>query len=286
MLSPLRNRFGIPGVISVVALVFAMLGGAYAANNSSDGGATASAKAKRGPKGPKGATGPAGPAGPAGPQGPAGANGKDGANGTNGSPGAPGAAGKSVVSSSFEGTDEPGGAECEEAGGVQFQVEGSSTKQFACNGANGEDGSPWTAGGTLPVGATETGTWDLSGPSTCITVDSEQKCTAYNFTGPSASISFTVPLESPIEGSKAIFIPAGGPNPDPTNCSGSVEAPKAASGYLCVYAHSQGTGVPTPLIVSPGAQPGTGRSGAVFLFIGMDTSTNPPNAFGSWAVTG
>ena len=38
MLSPLRNRFGIPGVISVIALVFAMFGGAYAATNSNDGG--------------------------------------------------------------------------------------------------------------------------------------------------------------------------------------------------------------------------------------------------------
>jgi hypothetical protein len=37
MLSPLRNRFGIPGVISVIAFVFAMLGGAYAANNISAG---------------------------------------------------------------------------------------------------------------------------------------------------------------------------------------------------------------------------------------------------------
>jgi hypothetical protein len=51
MFSTLRNRFGIPGVISVIALVFAMLGGAYAANNSSGGGkATASAKVKKGPR--------------------------------------------------------------------------------------------------------------------------------------------------------------------------------------------------------------------------------------------
>ena len=48
MFSTLRNRFGIPGVISVIALVFAMFGGAYAASNSSGGGkATASAKAKK-----------------------------------------------------------------------------------------------------------------------------------------------------------------------------------------------------------------------------------------------
>src|SRR5260221_553574 len=68
MFSPLSNRFGIPGVISVIALVFAMLGGAYAASSNSGGGkASASAKAKKGPRGPKGATGPAGPAGPPGP---------------------------------------------------------------------------------------------------------------------------------------------------------------------------------------------------------------------------
>ena len=32
MFSTLRTRFGIPGVISVIALVFAMFGGAYAAS--------------------------------------------------------------------------------------------------------------------------------------------------------------------------------------------------------------------------------------------------------------
>ncbi len=84
MFSPMRNRFGIPGAISVIALVFAMMGGAYAANNNGSGKATASAKAKKGPRGPKGATGPAGPQGPAGS---AGANGKDGAQGAKGDTG-------------------------------------------------------------------------------------------------------------------------------------------------------------------------------------------------------
>jgi hypothetical protein len=91
MFSTLRTRFGIPGVISVIALVFAMFGGAYAASNSSNAGkATASAKAKKGPRGPKGATGPAGPAGAQGPAGPAGAKGDAGANGSNGAAGATG----------------------------------------------------------------------------------------------------------------------------------------------------------------------------------------------------
>jgi hypothetical protein len=91
MFSTLRTRFGIPGVISVMALVFAMFGGAYAASNSSGGGkATASAKAKKGPRGPKGATGLAGPSGPQGPAGATGAAGPKGDPGPKGDKGDPG----------------------------------------------------------------------------------------------------------------------------------------------------------------------------------------------------
>lgn len=87
MFSMFRNRFGIPGVIAVVALVFAMFGGAYAANHPEGGKATASAKAKKGPRGPRGKTGPTGP------QGLPGANGKDGAAGAAGPTGPAGATG-------------------------------------------------------------------------------------------------------------------------------------------------------------------------------------------------
>jgi hypothetical protein len=129
MLSPLRNRFGIPGAISVIALVFAMLGGAYAASNNSGGKATASAKAKRGPRGPKGATGPAGPQGPAGA---AGAKGDAGANG------AAGAAGE-------KGPTGPTGAK-------------GATGATGPTGATGATGfSGFTD--TLPSGKTETGFW-------------------------------------------------------------------------------------------------------------------------------
>jgi hypothetical protein len=155
MFSPLRNRFGIPGVISVMALVFAMLGGAYAANNSGEGkGAAASAKAKKGPRGPKGATGPAGPAGPQGPKGDAGAA---------GAAGAPGKDGESVKLSSAS------GAECAE-GGTKLTVGAASTK--VCNGEEGAPGAPGAAGaqgpkgdpwvvGTAPQGAVLKGTWSI-----------------------------------------------------------------------------------------------------------------------------
>jgi hypothetical protein len=227
MFSTLRTRFGIPGVISVIALVFAMFGGAYAASNSSGGGkATASVKAKKGPKGPKGATGPAGPAGaqgPAGPAGPAGASGKDG---TSGAPGSPGIAGKSILASSFEGTDEPISEPCEEHGGVALKAEGASLANYACNGASGEDGSPWTAGGTLPTGATETGGWSV-GPVGYLYSEKSTSVPAF------APVSFAVPLASPIASDHTVFV--GGSNPDPTHCTGSVQDPKAASGYLCIY---------------------------------------------------
>ena len=89
MFSLLRNRFGIPGVISVIALVFAMAGGAFAANNLQSGGskATASAKGKQGPRGKPGKTGKTGPQGPAGAKGDTGAQGAPGAKGDTGAPG-------------------------------------------------------------------------------------------------------------------------------------------------------------------------------------------------------
>ncbi|MDX6609287.1 MAG: hypothetical protein QOF85_1212 [Solirubrobacterales bacterium] len=138
MFSTLRNRFGIPGVISVIALVFAMLGGAYAASSNDNGKATASAKAKKGPRGPKGATGPAGPVGPQGPAGAAGAKGDAGANGATGGAGPTGPTG----------------------------LQGNK-------GAAGAQGPPGAAGATgfsgftetLPSGKSETGTWSLSMPT-------------------------------------------------------------------------------------------------------------------------
>jgi Collagen triple helix repeat (20 copies) len=129
MFSSFRNHFGIPGVIAVIALVFAMLGGAYAANDSGGGKATASAKGPRGPKGPKGAKGATGAAGPQGLAGPAGANGKDGANGSDGSKGATGATG-----ATGKGTTGP-------------------TGPTGSTGATGQTGFTET----LPSGKTETG---------------------------------------------------------------------------------------------------------------------------------
>jgi hypothetical protein len=276
MFSTLRNRFGIPGVISVIALIFAMFGGAYAASNSSGGGkATASAKAKQGPRGKTGKTGPAGPAGPTGPAGPAGpagpggAKGDAGAPGTNGTNGTNGANGTSVLASN----EATGTANCEGRGGSKF-VTGATTT-FACNGKDGIGGG---GGGGLPAtlgtGETETGTFAYN---------AEQE-------GAFLPISFNVPLSAALDASHVIFAPAFGTNPDPTHCPGNASTPEASSGYLCLYgfaANATFNGSVSPDFAA-GAE-GTGTAGAILKFA-REPLGEPPNlsifVTGAWAVTG
>jgi hypothetical protein len=226
MFSTLRTRFGIPGVISVIALVFAMLGGAYAANNSSSGGkATASAKAKKGPRGPKGPKGDTGPAGPQGPAGPAGAMGEAGAAGSNGTPGKDGT---SVTTAAFNGNEHG----CEVGGLI---VKSASPEAFVCNGKKGANGQTGFTE-TLPSGKTETGAW------------SAERASGGEAWAP---VSFAIPLaEQPklvfvemTEGTEEIFEPElaklleeGAEN----GCPGiSPEGlPMADPGTLCVYGDS------------------------------------------------
>ncbi len=280
----LRNRFGIPGVISVIALVFAMLGGAYAASNNGGGKATASAKAKRGPRGPKGATGPAGPAGP---QGPAGANGKDGSNGSAGIQGSQGLPGKSVAVNNYSGPECAGSEE-----GATVEVAGEpATKKYVCDGeegTQGPEGSPWTDGGTLPVGATETGTW--VGGKVGGALD--------------ASISFTIPLEEALEDAEVHYINPAGEEvrieleeeeeqlvfSTSTTCLGSVANPTAVSGNLCVYTkennnpttNSEDIFAPVSTFGGGFQNGGAGVSGAI-LRVGPSETLR---GFGTWAVTG
>ncbi len=267
MLSPLRNRFGIPGLISVIALVFAMFGGAYAANNSSSDNSKASAsaakKGPRGPRGPKGATGPAGPAGPAGtagsagPQGPAGANGKDGTNGSDG------ADGVSVTTTGFEGVGGP----CT-AGGVELES-ASPEPAYVCNGKAGSGG-----GGTLPSKATETGVW----------ADFFANESKEGF----APISFPVPLAAPLDAAHVISVPEKGT--PPANCenaehagTASVANPEAKPGFLCVYTQNfLLSGSVAAIRVPSSIDEGAGTTGAVLR---LTSSESEDGGFGTFAVT-
>jgi collagen triple helix repeat protein len=274
MFSTLRTRFGIPGVISVIALVFAMFGGAYAASNSSGGGkATASkAKVKRGPRGPKGAAGPAGPAGPAGlpgavgPAGPKGATGAMGEPGTDGV-GTPGADGKSVTATEIA-TGEP--TACDEQGGVELEVEESGEPHEICNGKAGE---PWAVGG-LPKGATETGVWTFNANES--TVNEEGKIIL--------PISFSVPLRAAItEATKVHYVGSSGSGPGGP-CQGTAAEPTAPEGQLCVYQQIMEHATFLHIVeLEFENNEHASRAGA---FLAFKEVGNEAWGIGSWAVTG
>jgi Collagen triple helix repeat (20 copies) len=233
----IREPFGTAGlIVAMIALVAALGGTALAASKLNSTQKKEVEKIAKKYAGKPGATGPAGAAGatgPAGKEGAAGAAGKNGTAGTNG---------KSVV------TGTPTSAECEE-GGATVEVEGSGSKKHVCNG------SPWTAGGTLPSGQTETGIWAPAHPNPAENEDV------------TIPISFTLPLAAPLEdeeengtfgcqepeatrtkkcqvhlilasGEEELQHAAVGTTAAQSVCPGSVADPKAEPGNLCAYANA------------------------------------------------
>jgi hypothetical protein len=91
----IREPFGKAGLtVAILALVLAMVGGAYAAGALSGKQKKEVEKIAKKYAGKTGSAGSQGPAGPAGAKGDTGTNGKDGTNGTNGTNGKEGPEGK------------------------------------------------------------------------------------------------------------------------------------------------------------------------------------------------
>ncbi|HEX5610071.1 MAG TPA: hypothetical protein VFX45_08270 [Solirubrobacterales bacterium] len=145
-------------------------------------------------------------------------------------------------------------------------------------GAAGPEGSPWTAGGTLPSGKTETGIW-----SAAFTTDY----------GAAASISFSIPLAAPLDGQHVKKVGVG--KTPPAECdNGSGEAPSAANpeadpGFLCVFVASFENGGSAGAVSDPlTGGSGAAKTGAV-LFIGttggLEPSAPPDTGIGTFAVT-
>jgi hypothetical protein len=197
MFHAIRTRINATTVVAVLALVFAMTGGAYAAKKylitstkqispsvlkSLRGKAAVGAAGAQGAPGVQGAQGPAGPAGAAGGNGAKGETGPAGAKGEKGATGAAGAKG--------------------------------------ATGATGTTGFTKT----LPKGATETGAWAALETSAGF-----QQFTPISFAIPLAAPGqafFLTPVQ--IEKEEGPGFDAG--------CTGSVQEPTAPAGILCVYA--------------------------------------------------
>jgi hypothetical protein len=243
----LRSRFTYSNVVATLALVFAMSGGALAASKylitstkQIKPSVLSSLKGKAGANGAAGAQGSAGPAGPSGGVGPQGPGGAPGA------PGEPGSEGK----------------------------EGKAGK----NGTNGKEGSPWTDGGTLPVGATETGVWAM-GP---IATGGEALL--------SAAISLPIPLAAPLP-ANAVHV-FEGTTKIPSGCFGtvveeSVTELKADSGNFCVWVRPFGSVKEKEMSPSDPenkGEIGVGTHGAVLTT--SHAFKEESFAEGTWAVTG
>jgi hypothetical protein len=254
MFSILRNRFGVPGVIAVIALVFAMIGGAYAASSGkrqskkSSAGLTAKQK-KEVQKIAKGFQG----TGPAGPQGPAGANGKDGAAGAAGPKGDTGATG----------------------------AEGAK----GATGATGLEGSPWTDGGTLPAKSTETGSW-YAITSTEGAPGVFVGRTPVSFAIPlDPSLTVNVVQVEPTGPVPLTCDDAANPgDPGPDGVVASAKHPEADPGNLCIFV-TENTGISAIFPNKPG-QPGeAGVSTTGSILVTIATSVGK-EVWGTFAITG
>ncbi|HTR72008.1 MAG TPA: hypothetical protein VMG80_00290 [Solirubrobacteraceae bacterium] len=307
MFSRLRRPFTYANVAATLALVFAMAGGAYAAKHylitstsQISPKVLAALKGKPGAGGSPGAQGAQGPQGPAGPAGSAGKGekgekGDPGTNGANGANGAPGASGKSVVIGEATG-------HCPE-NGTSVEVEGSGAKRYICDGeagtngkngaagatgpsgptgSTGPTGSPWTAGGTLPHGSTETGVWSATGMPVSIGIGAHGAITA--------SISFPIPLAKAPEVENVIGEGEGEHEANenlPAGCKGNVNEPKAEPGDLCIFVAlginaTFNAGAVESATGEGGGEPG--KTGAEVF--GLAEKSEGVSMTGTWAVTG
>jgi len=277
----IRERFGSAGlIVGVIALVLAVAGGAYAA-----GGGLSAKQKKEVKKIAKGFQG----TGPQGAPGSPGANGKDGANGTNGKDGTNGTNGKDGKSITARAALP---TECEERGGAVLEDEAvPPTAIEVCAGKEGDEGSPWTAGGTLPgppagteeEGATETGAWAFT----------QELPAGTQFYVP---ISFAIPLAAKLTSAQvhwqdeANFEDFDGAGPEEVGCKGAYAVPLAPGHSLCVY-KGPGTVQNAKLlgITTLGAEPietgfGANRSGGVLVF--EVEAAGIARGTGSFGVTG
>ncbi len=316
----IREPFGTAGlIVACVALILALTGAAFAAaglTGKQKKEVEKIAKKFAGKPGAPGAQGPAGSNGAAGAKGATGQQGPKGATGAQGSAGPKGEAGAAGKSPKVV---EEGASLCEGKGGVVYEVAGSKEEAEICNGKEGQDGqpgSPWAVGGTLPPGATETGYWSFNAPPGKITVDVEGATKEIVLAAEKVGAPISFPIAFPFElaaahthflSSELAFllneglihgnsgeVCAGKAGTELTDCEaeqtalqsdcpgGTFLAPKAKPGELCVYA--QKFTAESPAITKGlGGNSGARTTGAIVQFAPTAEATE---GWGAFAVTG
>lgn len=264
MMEKVHRKLGTAGfVLSLIALVAALGGGAYAAS----GGLTGKQKkevTKIAQTEAKKFAGKQGPAGPTGSSGAAGAKGDAGAAGAAGKDGAPGSTGK--------------------------------------EGPRGPEGSPWTAGGVIPSGTLVTGTWSstaageygnspVANISFPIRAKEGKEHAAYAFTHLEV-VGEKFGKEEVIPGFfVGCKVEAGAPNCIDTGCKGDGTAPTAPAGTLCIYATYEETNAPPEDLVASATGETTrtdsfGPSGTAIVPVsGGFSAESHYNAYGTWALS-
>jgi Collagen triple helix repeat (20 copies) len=272
MISRIHQKLGTAGfIISIVALVAALGGGAYAANGALTGKQKKEvekiAKKYAGKPGTPGAAGTTGPAGSPG------LKGDPGTAGTAGTAGNPGPNGKSVAVTAIT----AGGSKCEGRAGTEVKQEGATAGQNVCDGKDGTTGFTKT----LPKGETETGVWAISEGST----------TPIQSLG---SISFPIPLTQGAEkGFGFTQVQTENSEFGSSGCTGTVAHPTAPEGALCIYTAFESNTKASPSIEPRSFEGGFGAygvSGALLAgaFLTPDAEEEEPastEAYGTWAVT-
>ncbi len=261
MFSKIRKRLTYANVAMTLALVFAMSGGAYAASKYI---ITSTKQIK--PSVLKSLKGKAGAAGLAGAQGAQGLKGETGA-----------------------------------AGSAGVKGEKGDKGDKGETGLEGKEGSPWTVNGTLPPEKTETGTWAYSrsgGLKLCVPEAENQPTvtptsgacdTGYNLsvTGAglvTASISFAIPLEKELGASQVYYVKGAEwtTKKGPGACPGTVPAPTALAGNLCVYEGSALEATFASIIAPSTSHGGAATAGTLLFFV---SGGEESRASGTWAVT-
>lgn len=276
MISQVRNRLGIPGLIAIIALVFAMGGAAYAAKKYV---ITSTGQIK--PSVLKQLKGKQGKQGPAGTNGTNGTNGKDGTNGTNGTNG------KGLVASPLD----PGEGGCTE-GGVSVEVEGTGSPESICNG---EEGAEFPGGGVLPSGATERGTWGGAGDNR-LTYSLNEETHELEETPVSTATLIPISFPLPVQPAPEVVYSKqleeedelGEPVAPVAGCPGldGEGLPLADPGKLCVYQKKKTVPGPNPVFFG-GTQSFPEEQGADSMGTEAAFTCTGHNCFwvGVWAVT-